>query len=242
MKSLLLTFICSISMVPILFGQNNEIYKMPLIGDSAPNFRAKSTHGDIDFPNNYYGKWKIIFSHPADFTPVCTTEILELASMQDDFKDLNTAIFVISTDRLNSHIAWVKSMESINYKEKGLMKINFPLISDPDLEICKKFGMIHPSANPMLTVRAVYIINPDDKIAAIFYYPSSVGRNFEEIKRTLMALQLSEKKQVLIPANWNPGNDVLIYSPTTIEESDKLKDKNRADLYSLAWYLWFLKI
>lgn len=242
MKIQLLTTIILFCLSLSSFGQQNENYKMPLIGDSTPEFKAQSTQGDISFPDNYFGKWKIIFSHPADFTPVCTTEILELAAMQDEFKELNTEIFVISTDRINSHIQWVKSIESINYQNRGLVKINFPLISDPDLEICKKFGMIHPNSNPNKTIRAVYIINTDEKISAIFYYPFNVGRNFEEIKRTLIALQLSEKKEVLIPANWNPGNDVLMPSPKTIDEADKLKEKNKPELYSLAWYLWFMKM
>jgi|SaaInlStandDraft_4_1057021.scaffolds.fasta_scaffold21004_3 peroxiredoxin 2/4 len=148
---------------------------------------------------------------------------------------------VVSTDRLNSHIEWVKSIESINYKERGLMKINFPIVSDSELEISKKYGMIHPGSSSTNTVRAVYIINPDDKIRAIFYYPKNIGRNLDEIKRTLIALQYSEKNEVLIPANWNPSDDVLISSPETMDEAEKLEKTNNPDLYSLTWYMWFMK-
>ena len=227
--------------VTILSAQTENIFKVPLIGDKAPSFTAKSTQGDISFPDDYFDKWILLFSHPADFTPVCTSEILDLASMQDDFKKLNTELMVVSTDRLNSHIEWVKSIESINYKERGLMKINFPIVSDSELEISKKYGMIHPGSSSTNTVRAVYIINPDDKIRAIFYYPKNIGRNLDEIKRTLIALQYSEKNEVLIPANWNPSDDVLISSPETMDEAEKLEKTNNPDLYSLTWYMWFMK-
>ena len=242
MKTRFFTLLYILFAIAPVLGQNTVSYKMPLIGDKAPSFEAKSTHGDIKFPGDYYMKWKIIFSHPADFTPVCTSEILELAANQNDFKKLNTAVLVISTDNLNSHIDWIHSIESIDYKGRGFTKINFPIIPDPSLKISKLYGMIHPNSGSLNTIRAVFIISPDNRISAIFYYPKNVGRNFEEIKRTLVALQLSDKKDVLIPANWNPGGDVLIPSPNSMEEAEKLKKKKDPSLYSLAWYMWFLKL
>ena len=232
----------SLLIVSLCYSQGDQEHHMLLIGDMAPSFKANTTQGSLDFPNDYYGKWKVIFSHPADFTSVCTTEIMELAHMQDEFKKLNAAIIVISTDRLNSHIQWIKSMESIKYKDYPSLKINFPLISDYDLKISKLYGMIHATSDPMHTIRAVYVIDPSNHISAIFYYPPNVGRNLEEIKRTLIALQLSDKKEVLTPANWYPGNDLLLPSPATANEAEKIAAKNSKDLYSLAWYLWFVRI
>lgn len=224
-----------------VFSQNNEVAIMPNIGDRAPEFIANTTNGEMNFPDDFFAKWKIIFSHPADFTPVCTSELLELSFMQDDFEKLNTAIMVLSTDGLNSHIEWVHSMESINYKDKGEIDIKYPLISDVGLEISRKYGMIHPKSNSTKTVRSVFIIDPDNKIRSVFIYPKSVGRNMNEIKRTLVALQKTDVKDVLTPANWINGEDLLLNSPKTVKESDKIKDKADPDLYSLAWYMWYVK-
>lgn len=215
--------------------------QIPLLGDRAPEFTAKTTKGDINFPADYFAKWKILFSHPAAFTPVCTTELLELADLQDEFAKLNTELFVISTDGLNSHLEWIKSLESINYKSRGQLDIKFPIISDVGLEISKKYGMIHPNSNKTIDIRAVFIINPDDKISAIFYYPDNVGRNIDEILRTLIALQEVYKKDRLTPANWNPGDDMLLNSPVSEEEAKKMEAKKNSSMYSLAWYLWFIK-
>lgn len=215
--------------------------QMPLLGDRVPAFKAKSTKGDINFPADYYGKWKILFSHPAAFTPVCTTELLELADLQDEFYKLNTELLVISTDGLNSHLEWIKSLESINYKGKGEKDIKFPLISDPGLEISEKYGMIHPNTNKTKDIRAVFIVDPDDKVSAIFYYPDNVGRNIDEILRTLIALQEVYRKDRLTPANWNPGDDLLLKSPESEKEAEKMEAKENGSVYSLAWYLWFIK-
>jgi peroxiredoxin 2/4 len=215
--------------------------QMPLLGDRAPAFTAKSTQGDINFPAGYFGKWKILFSHPAAFTPVCSTELLELAFLQDEFKKKNTELFVISTDGVNSHLEWVKSLESINYKDKGQVEIKFPLISDTGLDISEKYGMIHPNSSKTQDIRAVFIINPDDKVSAILYYPDNVGRNIDEILRTLVALQEVYVKDRLTPANWTPGSDMLLKSPESQDEAKKLESKGNDSLYSYAWYLWFVK-
>jgi peroxiredoxin 2/4 len=214
----------------------------PLISGSAPSFSAESTMGKIHFPDDYFAKWKILFSHPADFTPVCTSEILSLSAQQDEFKKLNTALIVVSTDGLNSHIEWVKLMESLDYKGQGNIKINFPLISDVNLEISKKYGILQSDSSNRKDIRAIFFIDPDNNIRAMFYYPSTVGRNIEEIKRTLIALQTQYKYDVLTPANWQPGDDVLIHSPSSIAEADKLKEKKSPDLKEFTWYMWFKKI
>jgi peroxiredoxin 2/4 len=222
----------------IFHVQSQEIVN-PLTKGSAPSFVAESTFGKINFPDDFYGKWKIIFSHPADFTPVCTSEILALAALQEDFKKLNTALLVLSTDGLNSHIEWVKSMESINYNGLGKLKIDFPLISDVNLNISKKYGILISDSTDRKDIRAVFFIDVDNNIKAMFYYPMNVGRNIEEIKRTLIALQTVEKYHVLTPANWKTGDEVLINSPTSIAESEKLSKNKSSDLRSVTWYMWF---
>ena len=225
-----------------VFSQDNKDVRIPLIGETAPSFTAETTNGKITFPNDYYGKWKILFSHPAAFTRVCTTELIELADMQEDFKKLDTKLIVVSTDGINSHIAWKKSMEEMRYKDRTTPKIEFPLISDVSLEVSKKYGMIHSFSSTTRDVRGVFIIDPNDKIRAIFFYPFMVGRNLEEIKRTVIALQTADDKNILTPANWLPGQDVLIHSPKTEAEADQLASKKDPDLHELAWYLWFKKM
>jgi peroxiredoxin (alkyl hydroperoxide reductase subunit C) len=215
--------------------------QMPMLGDRAPKFKATTTNGELNFPDDYYGKWKILFSHPAAFTPVCTTELLELAFLQDEFEKRNTELVILSTDGLNSHLQWIESMESINYKNKGKVDIKFPFVSDVGLEISKMYGMIHPNSSKTKDIRAVFIINPEDKISAILYYPNEIGRNIDEIMRTLDALQKVYKKDILTPANWNEGDNILLASPKSQEEARKLATKNNASLKSYAWYLWFEK-
>jgi peroxiredoxin (alkyl hydroperoxide reductase subunit C) len=212
------------------------------IGSDAPSFVAQSTQGQIKFPDDYYGKWKIIFSHPADFTPVCTSEIMGLAAIQDEFKKLNTALFVVSTDGLNSHIEWIKSMESINSNGLGPVTIKFPIIADLGYDVSRKYGMLRADTLDRRDIRTVFFINPENKIQAMFYYPDFVGRNVEEIKRTLIALQTHEKSDVLLPANWKPGDDVLIHSPQTMSDADKLKAKGDPNLRMVTWYMWFRKM
>ena len=179
----------------VIYSQNDDNVRMPMLGESAPSFNAQSTNGDINFPDDYFGKWKIIFSHPAAFTPVCTSELLELAYLQSDFDDLGTELIVLSTDGLNSQIEWVKSMETIDYRGMGLVDIKFPVISDANYTISRNYGMIHSKSGSTKDIRAVFVIDPDNKIRTIFYYPQNVGRNIDEIKRTLVALQQVDPTQ-----------------------------------------------
>ncbi len=224
-----------------LFSQANKELGIPTLNQVAPSFTAQTTEGTINFPDDYFNKWKIIFSHPADFTPVCTSEIWELAHLQDDFENLNTKIFVLSTDGINSHLEWIKSIESMDYKDRKAAKVKFPLIADVNMSISKLYGMQHPYSNSTLNVRGVFIISPDNHIQYIAFYPSIVGRNMNEIKRVLIALQESHDKNVMMPVNWQHGDDYLIPAPKTREESEKLKAKNDPDFYSYSWYMWFRK-
>jgi peroxiredoxin (alkyl hydroperoxide reductase subunit C) len=242
MKKILLICFLMVTFMTCLFAQESQTIRIPLIGEPAPAFTAESTTGPITFPDNQHSKWTILFSHPADFTAVCSSEILELAAVQDDFERLNTRLMVISTDAVSSHIEWVKSLEAIKYKDREPMKIKFPLISDKSLEISKKYGMIHSYSSTTKDVRGVFIIDPDNKIEAVFFYPMNVGRSIDEIKRTLVALQTAGRHNVLIPANWKPGQDVMIPSPTTSADADKLLKKNDPELYPLTWYMWFKKL
>lgn len=236
-----LLFIFLVS-VQISFAQQNSPFNGPLTRGIAPSFKAVSTNGQINFPDDYYNKWKILFSHPADFTPVCSSEILALAAMQEDFKKLSTALIVISTDGLNSHIEWIKSLETLSREGSSPVKIEFPLVTDADLSISKKFGILQQDSARSRDIRSVFIIDPENKIRAMFYYPNNVGRNIEEIKRTLIALQTGDKYDVLTPANWSPGDDVLIHSPATVQDAEKLKGKNDTNLFEMTWYMWYRKL
>lgn len=242
MKPILIMLIILGSSVKIISAQEPAATRIPLIGEPAPKFTAESTMGTITFPDDNNTRWTILFSHPADFTAVCSTEILELAAMQEEFEKLNTRLMVISTDAVSSHIEWVKSLESVQYKGRKPLKINFPLISDKNLEISGKYGMIQSSANPTKDVRGVFIIGPDEKIQAFFFYPMNIGRNMDEIKRSLIALQTAEKNNVLIPANWVPGHDVMLQSPKTSSDAEKMLKNSSADIYPVTWYMLFRKM
>jgi peroxiredoxin 2/4 len=241
MKTRLFLSLALILTCIVLNGQSIS-RKQICIGMNAPEFIAKSTQGEINFPVDYYNKWKILFSHPADFTPVCTSEIIALAEKQEEFKYLNVALIVISTDGLNSHIEWVKSMEGISRIGKPGVKINFPLVADVDLNVVKKYNMMHQDSTDRHSVRSVVIIDPDNKVRAFFVYPDYIGRNIDELLRTIKALQMADKNNVLTPANWQIGNDVLIRAPKSMEESEKLRLQNKPDLYSYTWYMWYKKM
>lgn len=225
-----------------IWAQKNTSVQLPLIGESAPSFTAESTTGTINFPGDYSNKWKILFSHPADFTPVCTSELLDLAAMQDDFNNLGTQIVVISANDVASHTQWEKSMESINYKNRQGAKINFPLVGDKTLEISRQYGMVQPSSSSTKDVRGVFIIDPKNTIRAIFFYPMNIGRNMDEIKRTIIALQTADKKHVLMPAGWQPGGDVLLPYIKYTTDQEELAKKDDPDLYKVTWYMWGTKL
>jgi len=193
---------------------NDQPTRLPLIGDKAPSFKAKTTQGEIQFPEDYKGKWVVLFSHPADFTPVCTTEFMTFATMQEEFKALNCELIGLSIDSLYAHIAWLRTIkEKIEFKGMKGVEVNFPLIEDITMEVAKLYGMLQPGASNTQAVRAVFIIDPEGLVKTILYYPLSNGRNMQEIKRILIALQTSMKYGVATPANWQPGEDVIVPPP-----------------------------
>lgn len=178
-----------------------EVFSLPLIGDKAPSFTAKTTHGEVNFPDDYQGKWVILFSHPADFTPVCTTEFIAFQRRKKKFDKLNTALIGLSIDQIYSHIKWVEWI-----KEKLKEEIEFPIIADHG-KIGKMYGMIHPKKSGS-TVRAVFLLDPEGIIRAIVYYPPEIGRNMDEFVRLVKAFQISDKHDVAMPANW-PENELI---------------------------------
>ncbi|MDW3227847.1 MAG: peroxiredoxin, partial [Acidobacteriota bacterium] len=188
--------------------------RIPLIGEKAPAFKAVTTQGEIHFPEDYKGKWVILFSHPADFTPVCTTEFMTFAKMEEEFKALNCSLIGLSIDSHFSHIAWLRTIkEKIAWKDMRNIEVKFPVIADLTMEVAKSFGMVQPAASNTQAVRAVFFIDPAGVIRAMIYYPLSNGRNFDEIKRLLVAMQTSDKHQVATPADWRPGDKVIIPPP-----------------------------
>ncbi len=216
-----------------IFLEENEL-NIPLIGEEAPAFKAPSTKGIINFPNDYKGKWVVFFSHPADFTPVCTTEFIAFQDNIEEFRKRNTELIGYSVDGLYSHIEWVK-----NIKKNFGVDIEFPIVADP--KIAYLYGMLHPSADSSHTVRAVFIINPEGKIAALLYYPLTNGRNIKEILRLLDALQLTYNHGRATPADW-PNNtrfeDKVIVPPAgSLEEAEK--NTSRYDCKD--WYICFDK-
>ncbi|MDR2902565.1 MAG: peroxiredoxin [Lactobacillales bacterium] len=209
---------------------------LPLIGSDAPEFTAASTKGTIHFPKDYKGKWVILFSHPADFTPVCTTEFIMFAQLAKEFKKLNTELIGLSVDSLSSHVAWLYVIKDrVKFKKHEHVHIPFPVIADLSTEVARKYGMIHDKANGTKTVRAVFFIDPQAKIRTILYYPASTGRNFDEILRILKSLQLCDKEDISTPADWMPGDDIIRSAPQTLEEAEICDCDNKKT--TNAWFL-----
>ncbi len=191
--------------------EENLVIAMPRIGDKAPEFKAVTTQGDINFPSDYKGSWVILFSHPADFTPVCTSEFMTFASMEQQFAEANCKLVGLSVDGLYSHIAWLRTIkDKIEYKGMKDVEVNFPLIEDITMEVAKRYGMMQPGESSTKAVRAVFYIDPKGIIRAIIYYPLSMGRNFDEIYRALIAMQTADAFSVATPADWRPGDDVIV--------------------------------
>ena len=202
---------------------------MPRINDPAPDFEVKSTHGMIRL-SDYKGKWVMLFSHPADFTPVCSTEFMAFARRYPEFQALNVQPIGVSIDSVFSHIAWARSME-----ETGGTKIPFPILADLDMKVAQKFGMIHPGASDTAPVRAVFFIDPKQVIRAILYYPQSTGRSVDELLRVVEALQATDAHGVSTPADWKHGANVVLPPPQTQADAEKrVADKS---LNVKQWYL-----
>ena len=215
---------------------NTEIIPMPRIGDKAPVFKAVTTQGDIDFPKDYKGKWVILFSHPADFTPVCTSEFITFASMEKEFNKANCQLVGLSVDGLYSHIAWLRTIkEKIEYKGMKNVEVKFPLIEDIKMDIAKAYGMIQPGESNTKAVRAVFFIDPKGIIRTMIYYPLSLGRNFKELYRVLIGLQTADKFNVALPADWQPGDDVIVPTAGSCGVAKERMD-NESDMTCYDWF------
>ena len=218
-----------------------NLNRLPLIGDKAPSFQALTTNGTVNFPDNYKGKWVLFFSHPSDFTPVCTTEFMTLSSMEEEFRQMNVELLGLSVDSLYSHIAWIRKIEELEWKGMKNIKINFPVIADLNTKVSTQYGMLQPNVSSTQAVRAVFVIDPEGIIRSIIYYPLTTGRNFDEIKRMIQALQKSDQTHNATPANWHPGDDLIISTPVTVADAAAGMASTNVDEYALDWFLRFKK-
>ncbi len=207
--------------------------RIPRILEQAPDFEAKSTHGVIrlsDYTGK--GKWVMLFSHPSDFTPVCSTEFIEFAKRGDDFDRLNVQLIGVSIDSIYSHIAWVRDIEQI-----AGVQVKFPVIADLDQRVSQVYGLVHEAVSDTATVRSVFLIDPKGKIRALLYYPMQLGRNVDELIRMFQALQTVDANGVSCPANWVPGEQVIVPAPATQEDAAKRTDGGGAGMDVKSWYL-----
>ncbi len=236
-KIIIITGIILLSL-NISMAQKEVNQRIPLIGSEAPSFKANSTNGQLSFPKDFGSNWKIVFSHPRDFTPVCSSEILELAYQQDAFKALNTEIIIVSTDGIETHRDWKANLEELRFKGREPVKVNFPLVEDKYYSIANSFGMLDSETSPGQSIRGVFFIDPENKIRAFYFYPNEVGRNIEEIKRTLTALQTNyNDKLALLPANWQPGEDVMVpYLDNSEKDADGNPDAAQG-FYNVTWFM-----
>lgn len=219
--------------------EDEKVTGMPMIGDMAPTFSALTTQGEINFPKDYNGKWVVLFSYQMDFTPVCATELMQFAAMAKDFKELDTEIIGLSTASIYSHIAWHRKIKELVWKDIKHVEINFPIIADVSMEVSGKYAMLHPNTSMIYTVRAVFIIDPEGRIRAVLYYPVSIGRNINEIKRMVIALQKTDKEKAATPADWTPGEDVMLLPPQTLGAAADRVEKVNENMYCLDWFLAF---
>ncbi len=205
-----------------------KVISIPRIGEPAPAFEAPTTHGVLKL-EDFKGTWLILFSHPADFTPVCTTEFIAFAEIYPELKKRGVELLGLSVDSISSHIAWVRNVE-----EKTGVKIPFPIIADLNKEVATAYGMIHPGQSKTETVRCVFIIDPNQIIRTVLYYPLTTGRNMQEILRIIDCLQTTDKYQVATPANWKPGDKVVVPPPNTQEGAE---ERLKQGYECIDWYL-----
>jgi peroxiredoxin 2/4 len=222
--------------------EENQIIAMPRIGDAAPEFKAVTTQGEINFPSDYKGSWAILFSHPADFTPVCTSEFMTFASLESKFEQANCKLVGLSVDGLYSHIAWLRTIkEKIEYKGMKDVEVKFPLIEDITMDVAKKYGMMMPGESSTKAVRAVFFVDPKGIIRAIIYYPLSLGRNFDELYRALIAMQTADAFSIATPADWRPGDDVIVPPAGSCGVAkDRMENKEEMKCYD--WFFCTKKI
>jgi len=202
---------------------------LPRIGDRAPDFTSMTTQGEIAFSKWAEGKWVLLFSHPADFTPVCSTELTEFGRRHKEFEQRNVKLIGISVDSIHSHLAWTQNLQKILD-----VRLPFPLIADSTRKVSELYGMIHPGESETVTVRALFVIDPKQTIRAIIYYPLNVGRSVDEVARVVDALQTADKNGVACPVNWKPGDKVIVPPPKTeqaVEERLAMQNVERLDFY-----------
>lgn len=209
--------------------EDKSTFTMPRIGDVAPDFKALTSVGELQFSEYNKGSWVIFFSHPADFTPVCTTELTEFARREEEFKKMNTKLLGLSIDSIHSHIAWIN-----NVKKNLGVTMRFPLIADIDMSVSKRYGMLQPGESETAAVRAVFFIDPNGKIRLIMYYPLNVGRNMEEVVRVLQALQAADQHKIACPLNWKPGEKVIVPPPKTVAA---MEEREKSDYEMVDFYL-----
>jgi peroxiredoxin (alkyl hydroperoxide reductase subunit C) len=214
-----------------------KINVMPRIGEPAPAFEASTTQGRINFPADFKGRWTILFSHPSDFTPVCTSEFMTFATMAPQFEALNCRLIGLSVDGLASHIAWLRTIrEKIEYKGMKGVDVQFPLIDDISMKVANLYGMIQPGASSTAAVRAVFFIDPKGIIRTILYYPMALGRNFDEIKRILVGLQTADGFGVALPADWRPGDEVIVPTAPTMKIAADRMDGKEGPMKCYDWF------
>ena len=222
--------------------EENEVISMPRIGDPAPEFTAVTTQGEVNFPKDYKGSWAILFSHPADFTPVSTSEFMTFAHMEGQFEQANCKLIGLSVDGLYSHIAWLRTIkDKIEYKGMKDVEVTFPLIEDITMEVAKKYGMIQPGEATTKAVRAVFFVDPKGIIRTIIYYPLSLGRNFDELYRVLIALQTADEFSIATPADWRPGDDVIV-PPAGSCGAAKDRMDGKEDMHCYDWFFCTRKL
>jgi len=220
-----------------------QVFAMPRIGEKAPEFKAITTQGEINFPGDYKGSWVILFSHPADFTPVCTSEFMTFASMEKDFNAANCKLVGLSVDGLYSHIAWLRTIkEKIEYKGMKDVEVTFPLIEDITMEVAKKYGMMMPGESSTKAVRAVFVIDPNGIVRTVLYYPLSLGRNFDELYRIVIALQAADKFNVATPADWQPGDDVIVPTAGSCGMAKERMESKDQDTHCYDWFFCTKKL
>ncbi|HHX15990.1 MAG TPA: peroxiredoxin [Fibrobacter sp.] len=223
--------------------EQNVAIPMPRIGDKAPSFKAVTTQGEINFPEQYAGNWVILFSHPADFTPVCTSEFMAFATLADEFEKYNCKLVGLSIDGLYSHIAWLRTIkEKIDYKGMKNVEVKFPLIEDISMNVAKKYGMVQPGESTTQAVRAVFVIDPQGMIRTILYYPLSLGRNFDELLRVVIALQTADAFKVATPADWRPGDDVIVPTAGSCGVAQERMESKAADVHCHDWFFCTKKL
>lgn len=221
----------------------NQVHFMPRLGEIAPSFVASTTKGKINFPGDYQGKWIILFSHPSDFTPVCTSEFMTFGKMAQEFEDLNCQLVGLSVDGLYSHIAWLRTIKTkIRYKGMKNIDVQFPLIDDISMKVSNLYGMVQPGESSTAAVRAVFFIDPQGVIRTIMYYPLSLGRNFDEIKRVLIGLQTVDAFGVALPADWRPGDEVIVPTAGTSEIAEKRVADKSGEMKCYDWFFCTKKL